>query len=227
MSEEKQNFRIENEMPPEQAARSETRKPSKKSPASVSVNFSGDSENISKKIIVPIISKRNRKKDSEEKQAGGRRNYALASGAGAIFAIIVFHFVFQFSFIQSENFKTLQNPAPVDLSESRPPFAENTFVPEIKREDSAENLNPSENSKKSGSIAAGKTVTEAKVSESNSKKNSVRRKKISPPAPPVRSASKKTSAASAAAGKSRKGKQAPAETRAERLRRAERILTGV
>ncbi|MGI8669021.1 MAG: hypothetical protein ACR2J3_04135 [Aridibacter sp.] len=132
-----------------------------------------------------------------------KRNYAIASGA--IFAIIVFHFVFQFSFIQSENFRTVKKLTKTVLFDENEQIAENTVVPEI---------NVAEVEKAKEEINS-ETRIEYKIKQPAI----IQKPQFTPP--PVQSR-RKTAPSPIVI----KRKVPQPETRAEQLRRAEKILTG-
>lgn len=126
----------------------------------------------------------------------GKRNYAVLSGT--IFAIVVLHFAFQFSFIQSENFRILQNLTSLGEFGETAKIAENTSVPEITETDDEK-----VNEKAAVKIKRAKVVKKRQISKPIKKRTTITPKRNSV------------------------NKKAPQpETRAERLRRAEKILTG-
>ncbi len=131
---------------------------------------------------------------------GGRKNYAILSRT--ILAIVVLHFAFQFSFIQSENFRLLQNLTKNWQFGQTENIAENTSVPEITKayEEEKVKAEPVEKEvKKAKPITVKKRQTSTAV-----------RKRTRPE--PTQNVIKR--------------KAPQPETRAERLRRAEKILTG-
>ncbi len=131
----------------------------------------------------------------------GKRNYAIASGA--IFAIIVFHFVFQFSFIQSENFRSLQNLTLTGQFNDTRQIAENIVVPEINKAEEEDE----------------KPKVKIKTEYQTKKPDVTKKPEITPP--PIQSRRKTAPVRTII-----KRKVPQPETRAEQLRRAERILTG-
>lgn len=139
-------------------------------------------------------------KTSSLKKAG-KINYIAVSGA--ILAVIVLHFAFQFSFIQSENFRMLQNLVKTGQFESTEQIAENTDVPEIIESDDLDN-NEAER-------PVTRKVPRIKKPEVVKRRTPLPVQKHSRPAPkrPVI-----------------KRDVPQPETRAERLRKAEKILTG-
>ncbi len=117
-------------------------------------------------------------------------------------AIVVLHFAFQFSFIQSENFRLLQSLTKNWQFGQTENVAENTSVPEITKADEEEKVK-AESVKKEVRTAKPITIKKRQTSTSVQKRtrpeptqNVIKRKAPQP------------------------------ETRAERLRRAEKILTG-
>lgn len=118
-------------------------------------------------------------------------NHYTIAGA-AIFAIIVLHFVFQFTFIQSENFRSAL------ISIQPEPIREKSL--EIKIEENTSKLD--KNIKKvDGNVSKIETINSPKT--------------VAPQQPKI------------IPSKTVVEKKEPRETRAERLRRAEKILTGV
>lgn len=143
-----------------------------------------------------------------------KRNYAIASGA--IFAIIILHFVFQFSFIQSENFKMVQKLTKTGQFAEDEQIAENTVVvPEISIKEAEETEQATKNEIRS----EVKTVYKAKKPEI------IKQPQVKPPVQlRFKSASSRT-VINRNEVQPKKREMQP-EIRAEQLRRAEKILTG-
>jgi hypothetical protein len=121
------------------------------------------------------------------------------AGAAAIFAIIILHFVSQLVFFQNEN------PSALSASE-----AVNKLVAEIKIENERQNLKMKTGEPKetlAAAVTTTKTVTPTLVQPKKSRVT-----------PPPKLATTRTMIRKKSSG---------VETRADRLRRAERILTGV
>ena len=135
----------------------------------------------------------------------GQKHYWIASGA--IVAIIIFHFVFQFSFIQNEYVRKMQNLPNIGQFNESEQVAENIEIPEIDKTEAIEKPETEE--------AKPETKVAIKPAKSEIKKP----RTVSPPA---QNASK-----SVRPRKNIKRNVPQPETRAERLRRAEKILTGV
>ena len=157
-------------------------------------------------------------KDSFLKKKG-QKHYWIASGA--ILAIIVFHFVFQFSFIQNENFQAARNLLEVNLIEKKgqriEKTADNIIVPEIFETDFEEITSENETMpEENETLPEAKNVTKKRKSEVKRKARTV--------SPPIQNRQK--NAISRPRKVIKKNLPQP-ETRAERLRRAEKILTGV
>ena len=126
------------------------------------------------------------------------RQKRYAAAAVAIAAVIVLHFVFQFSFIQKQNLRLAEESvrsAPLDALPDEKPEPRQEAEKEI-----IETKNRDYESKFEGVKAKPKIVSTTPVRPPPEK------------SPPARKAVKK---------------KAPAESRAERLRRAEKILTGI
>lgn len=136
----------------------------------------------------------------------GQKHYWIASGA--IFAIIVFHFVFQFSFIQNEYFKKMQNLSNIEQFNEPEQIAENIVIPETDEKEITEKT--------------GEAKPEQKLVYKTVKPEITRKPRVA--SPPVR---KRSKAVIARPRKVLKDNVPQSETRAERLRRAEKILTGV
>ena len=146
----------------------------------------------------------------------GQKKYIVLGGA--ILTIIILHFVLQFSFIQSENVQTIQNLTKVEEYKEDDEFTERITEKVV--------VSTKENEADVKDVAdvKNKPVSEATTppkTEYNTKKVKI----ISKPkvtSPPVQSRPKNVQSRIVI-----KKKVPPQETRAERLRRAERILTGV
>ncbi len=118
----------------------------------------------------------------------GRKRYKIAGAA--IFAILVLHSVWQFSFIQSENLRA----AEAELKTIQP---EKLLVP-VKKDKPPVEVKPVYEAKKSDAVISPKTVQPA----------TYRRSEIKPAAPTPK-------------------KKPVLESKTERLRRAEKLLTGM
>lgn len=127
---------------------------------------------------------------------------------GGILAVLVLHFVFQFSFIQNENLQTIQDvtrAVPFERYKDLPkPVVENAVETESEQETE---------------IVEDETASEAETEDIHKPQKAKVLRKSKPvqirskPAPSRTVIRKKTP-------------PSQTETRAERLRRAERILTG-
>lgn len=132
--------------------------------------------------------------------------YKILAGA-AIFAVLVMHFVWQFSFIQKENLRnvetSLKSTEP-DVPLTQPQIAE--VKPEIRKDQQPDELQSEK------PLVEVETAPEAKkIVENSAEKNSQ-------PAEFRQPVGKKISPAI--------NKKAVRESAAERLRRAEKLLTG-
>ena len=171
--------------------------PEKKS-ADFSIDFATNKKRFTEKVFI-----KNSPKAFEDGKSKVRVKQARYVFAGsAICAIIIFHLVFQFSFIQSENVKMVRELSKNEQPEEKytAPIIENNDEPDINdvKETAAEETETK--------IDYKKPVITAKPKE---------------PAPRVQPPPKPTHSQNVIR------KSEPQESRAERLRRAEKILTGV
>ena len=135
----------------------------------------------------------------------GQKHYWIASGA--IVAIMIFHFVFQFSFIQNESFRKMQNLPNIGQLNIPEQVAENIEIPEMNESEAAEEPEMEE------------AKPETEVATKSAKPEIKKPRTVSPPA--------QNPSKSVRPRKNIKRNVPQPETRAERLRRAEKILTGV
>jgi hypothetical protein len=142
-----------------------------------------------------------------------KRNYTIASGA--ICAIVILHFVFQFSFIQSENFKMVQKLTKTGQFAEDEQIAENTVVPEISFKEAEETEQATKNEIRS----EVKTVYKAKKLEI------IKQPQVKPPVQLRFKSAPSRTVINRNEVQPKKREMQP-EIRAEQLRRAEKILTG-
>ena len=177
-----------------------------KTAAVYSVNFAANKKKFTDKVFI-----KNSPKPKEVGKSVVRRKKEHFALAGlAICAIIVFHLAFQFSFIQSENVKIVEelskNEQPEEAENFSEPIDENVVEPDIN--DAVE--------MEAEQTESEKAETRIKY-ETEKPENIVKPKTVSSRVQPR----PKTAPRSVIKKKDRR------ETRAERLRRAEKILTGV
>lgn len=151
---------------------------------------------------------------SSVRQTPGQKHFWIAGGA--IAAIIVAHFVLQFSFIQSENVRLTENPVNIEKVEQTESFVKPVTQAASQPQAIGEIEDESE------------TFVETAVKKEDTAKRRQEARKIqvmkrSPTVlPPAQSKPNKTTPTRAV---NRKNDEE--ETRAERLRRVEKALTGV
>ena len=140
-----------------------------------------------------------------------RKNYAVITGMIAM--VIVGHFIFQYFFIQSENTQMLRDLTKAEEVRKKDTFDKNiSEIIEIPVTEYVEEIKPDFTNRAEEEKETERKVTSRKI-EPKSRRffdNAEIRKR-------TRENSAKTS----------KKKEVPKETRAERLRRVEKILTGV
>ena len=164
-------------------------------------------ENKPQAINLKSLKGKNRKAFSAKK--AGQKRYVF--GAAAILAVLIFHSFWQFSYIQSESLRTAEEIVKTDEPEQVPTVAKlpEPFVEAATEVEKVE-AKPITESKKSDIVAAEKNIpSERTVQRTNYRQNEVKPVPKSVVEPPVV-----------------KKKAAP-ESKGERLRRAEKLLTGM
>lgn len=158
------------------------------------------------KIIKPSIS-------APKLRKSGKTRYAVA--ATGIFAILVSHFLFQFFYIQNENIRAPEELVKTEKFEANDQMAEMPAKPDVPKIVEAKDIVEEEELDQAEDPSA--TETESKT---NNKQHKEIKRKSRNVSTPIRSRSNSTPIQRVIK------KKVPQETRAERLRRAEKILTG-
>lgn len=187
-----------------------------KDSAVCTVDFSPDEvEETTSLLVLPATREKHIANDKLPVSPGsGQKRFWIAGGA--ILAIIVSHFVFQFSFIQSENVRLAENLVKNEKLEQNKNFVEPIAGGASEPQTERKTVNVTEDA----SETEIKTEYAAKKTQEAKKVQITKKPQIV--SPPAEVKSNRTTPTRVV-----NRKREESETRAERLRRVEKALTGV